>query len=69
MRIGKKIEAAGEALEADIKFLASQRKAGKYRKHSNNKGYRQIQNGKTREQVDEMAKRLNIPTFKVFDQI
>jgi hypothetical protein len=66
MRTGKKIEADGEALETDIKFLATQRKACKYRKHSNNKGYRQIKNGKTREQVDQIAKRLNIPTFKVF---
>lgn len=33
----------------------------KQRRHHNNKGYRQIKRGRTREQVREIARRLNIP--------
>jgi len=36
----------------------------KIRKHHNNDGRRQIQNGKTWEQIKKIAKKLNIPWKK-----
>lgn len=33
----------------------------KMRRHHNNKGFRQIQRGRTRDQVERMAKRLGVP--------
>lgn len=33
----------------------------KARRHHNNKGYRQIKRGKTRDQVERIARRLKIP--------
>lgn len=34
------------------------------RRHHNNKGYRQVKRGKTRDQVKAIAKRLKIPYGK-----
>jgi hypothetical protein len=33
----------------------------KTRRHHNNKGYRRIKRGKTRDQVEHMARRLGVP--------
>jgi hypothetical protein len=35
----------------------------KTRRHHNNKGYRQVKRGKTRTQVEHMARRLRIPVI------
>jgi len=37
------------------------KKGGKKRKHHNNKGFRQVQRGKTREQIRRLALELGIP--------
>lgn len=49
------------------KKLMLERRAIKARRHSNNKGDRQIRNGKTREQVRQLAEFYSMP-YKVWRQ-